>query len=354
MDHILNQTFVGNSIQDFLICFGIILLLVVIIRIFKFVVLKRLEKIAEKSKTKVDDILILSVEKYILPLFYFLVIYLGISYLKIHPNVKRIIDSTIIVITTYFAIRFFASLIRFTIRHYWEKREYQGETTASLKGLSNFISFLIWILGAIFILDNLGFKISTIITGLGIGGIAIALAAQAVLGDFFSYFVILFDKPFLIGDFIIVDNKMGVIERIGLKTTRLKSLTGEQIVFPNSDLTKARIHNYKKMERRRVVFKIGVVYETSFENLKVIPQIIKNIIENTVNTTFDRSNFQSYGDFSLNFETVYYVENPDYNLYMNIQERIYLKLYEEFMLRKIVFAYPTQTIYLNKEESEPN
>jgi small-conductance mechanosensitive channel len=354
LERILSQIYGGNSLQDFLVCLGIILFSVIVIRVFKFVVLRRLEKIAEKSKTKVDDLIVSAIEKFLLPLFYFTAIYLGISYLKIQPNVKKIIDSVIIVITTYFAVRLIASLIRFAIRYYWEKREDHGETTASLKGLSNFVSFLVWILGVVFLLDNLGFSISTIIAGLGIGGIAIALAAQALLGDFFSYFVILFDKPFQIGDFIIVDNKLGVIDKIGLKTTRMKSISGEQVVFPNSDLTKARIHNYKKMERRRVVFKIGVIYETSLENLKAIPQIIKTIIESIEGTTFDRSHFASYENFSLDFETVYFIEGPDYNLYMNIQQEINLRLFEEFEKRKIVFAYPTQTIYLNRTETKPN
>lgn len=354
MDSILNQIYFGNSIKDFIICLGIIIISILIVRVFKFLVLRRLKKFAEKSKTTVDDIIISAIEKFLLPLFYFVAIYLGISYLKLQPNVKKILDSAIIVITTYFAIRFFASLVRFAIRHYWEKKEDQGEATASLKGLANFISFLIWILGVIFLLDNLGFNISTIIAGLGIGGIAIALAAQAVLGDFFSYFVILFDKPFQIGDFIIVDNYLGVIEKIGLKTTRMASLTGEQVVFPNSDLTKARIHNYKKMRRRRVVFQIGVIYETSLENLKAIPPLITDIIKSIENATFDRSNFANYGNFSLNYETVYYIESPDYNLYMNIQEKINLRLFEEFAKRNIVFAYPTQTLYVNNSELKPN
>jgi small-conductance mechanosensitive channel len=353
LNQFLDQIFWGNTIRDFFISVGIILISILIIRILKYLILKRLKKLAEKSQTKVDDLIIQAVEKFLIPLIYFVAIYLGLGYLNIHTNIKRIVDSAIIVISTYFAIRFIAFIVKYIIRFYWEKREEKGEITAGLKGLSNFVTFLIWITGVIFLLDNLGFNISAIIAGLGIGGIAIALAAQAVLGDFFSYFVILLDKPFLIGDFIIVDDKMGVVEKIGLKTTKMMSLSGEQIVFPNSDLTKARIHNYKKMERRRVVFQIGVVYETSLENLKSIPQIIKNIIENTDKATFDRSNFQSYGNFSLIFETVYYVESPDYNLYMNIQENIYLKFFEEFDKRGIIFAYPTQTLYLNKE-SKPN
>ena len=202
-------------------------------------------------------------------------------------------------------------------------------------------------------LDNLGFEVSTVIAGLGIGGIAIALAAQAILGDLFSYFVIFFDRPFEIGDFVILPNEfMGTIEYIGIKTTRIRSLSGEQIVVANTDLTNSRIRNYKRMERRRVVFKLGVIYQTTSKQLAEIATIVKTIIENQSDTTFDRGHFQSYGDFSLNFEFVYYVLSGDYNKYMDTQQAINLKIYEEFEKRGIEFAYPTQTLFVSKNASE--
>jgi small-conductance mechanosensitive channel len=204
------------------------------------------------------------------------------------------------------------------------------------------------VLGLVFLLDNLGFEISAVIAGLGIGGIAIALAAQAILGDLFSYFVIFFDRPFEIGDFIVIGDKKGNVEYIGIKTTRLRSLSGEQLVFSNTDLTNSRIQNFRRMERRRVVFKLGVVYETPGNQLAEIPVIVKEIIDEQPDVTFDRGHFASYGDFSLNFEFVYYVMSSDYNKYMDTQQAINLKIYQEFEKRGIVFAYPTQTLYLNK------
>ncbi|MCK4428221.1 MAG: mechanosensitive ion channel family protein, partial [candidate division Zixibacteria bacterium] len=193
-----------------------------------------------------------------------------------------------------------------------------------------------------------GFKISTVIAGLGIGGIAVALAAQAILGDLFSYFSILFDRPFEVGDFIILDDYLGTIEHIGIKTTRVRSLGGEQLVFSNADLTNSRLRNYKRMAKRRVVFKLGVTYQTTLEQVKEIPTIIKNIIQNITDTVFDRAHFSSYGDFSLVFETVYYVLSRDYNKYMNIQQEINFAIKEEFEKRGIEFAYPTQTLFLEK------
>ncbi|MBU1997522.1 MAG: mechanosensitive ion channel family protein, partial [Candidatus Omnitrophica bacterium] len=209
---------------------------------------------------------------------------------------------------------------------------------------------LIWSLAIIFFLDNMGFKISAVIAGLGIGGVAVALAAQAVLADLFSYFAILFDRPFEIGDFIIVGDFLGVVEHVGVKTTRISSLSGEQIVFSNTDLTNSRVRNYKRMQKRRVVFKLGVTYGTSLEKVKEIPKIIEGIIKGIKDTTFDRAHFLAYGDFSLVYEIVYYVMSGDYNKYMDIQQEINFEIKNEFKKKQIEFAFPTQTLYVNKEE----
>jgi small-conductance mechanosensitive channel len=182
---------------------------------------------------------------------------------------------------------------------------------------------------------------------LGIGGIAIALAAQNILGDLFNYFVIFFDRPFEIGDFIVVDDKKGTVEYIGIKTTRVKSLSGEQLVFSNSDLTQSRIHNFKKLQRRRIVFSVAVVYQTSQKHLVMIPDIVKAAIEHAGTTTVDRVHFASFGNSSLNFEAVYFVEDADYNLYMDIQQKINLSIFEAFNEKGIEFAYPTQTLIVS-------
>ena len=218
----------------------------------------------------------------------------------------------------------------------------------SLKGILRVIRVVIWGLAIVFFLDNLGFKISTVIAGLGIGGIAVGLAAQAILKDLFSYFSIIFDRPFEVGDFIIIDDYLGTVEYIGAKTTRIRSLSGEQLVFSNTDLTDSRVRNYKRMEKRRVLFRIGVTYDTPLEKLKEIPRVIEDIIKNVPDTIFDRAHFFSYADFSLVFEIVYYVIGSDYNKYMDIQQEINFKIKEEFNKRSIEFAFPTQTIYLHK------
>ena len=201
-------------------------------------------------------------------------------------------------------------------------------------------------------MDNLGIKISALVAGLGIGGIAIALAAQTVLGDLFSCFIIFFDRPFVIGDFIVIGEFKGTVDHVGLKTTRLISLGGEQLIFSNTDLTNSRIRNYKRMDRRRIVFQLGVTYQTTLMQLKKIPQIIEEIITQIPDATFDRTHFASYGDFSLNFEIVYYVNDRDYNKYMVIQQEINFKIKEAFEKEGIEFAYPTQTVFLSNENKK--
>jgi len=344
---ILEREYFGNTVLSYLICIGVIFISVIVIRIFKAFFLKRLKKWAENTHTSVDDFLILSIEKFLLPLLYFLAVFFGLNFLKFDAPARRILDAIIVIIITFFAIRFIAAIIKYFINLYWKRKSESEEADASIKGISTFVSLIVWGLGLVFLLDNLGFKVSAVIAGLGIGGIAVALAAQAVLGDLFSYFVIFFDRPFQIGDFITVDTKSGVVEKIGIKTTRISSISGEQIVFSNSDLTSSRLHNFKRMLKRRVLFKIGVVYDTSFDQLKEIPQLLKNIIEENEEVTFDRAHFQSYGDFSLNFEVVYYVIGSDYIKFMDIQQNINLRIFEEFAKRKIEFAYPTQTLFLN-------
>jgi small-conductance mechanosensitive channel len=205
---------------------------------------------------------------------------------------------------------------------------------------------VIWFLGLVFLLSNWGIEVTPIIAGLGIGGIAVALAAQNILGDLFSYFVIFFDRPFEAGDFIVVDDKMGTIEYVGIKTTHIRALGGEQIIIGNSNLTNSRIHNYKRMGRRRVVFTIDVEYGTPLEVLKKIPTMLRSAVEKQQPVTFDRAHFAAYKEWSLRFEIVYYVESPDFNRYMDIQQNINFTIHEMFEQEKIDFAYPTQSLLL--------
>ena len=351
MQEFLNREYFDNTIWMYLIAAGIFIAAVILTNIFKLIILKRLKKWSESTETTIDNFIVSGIEKTILPLLYYGAFFIAINTLKLHPKFSSALNIASIILITFFVIKLIISILRYTLNVYLQRKG-EGEIEdreKQLKGITTLVSFIIWAVGFIFLLDNLGFEISAVIAGLGIGGIAIALAAQTILGDLFSYFVIFFDKPFKIGDFIIINDKMGAVEYIGIKTTRLRSLGGEQLIFSNTDLVNSRIHNYKRMERRRVVFKLGVLYETTYAQLKQIPPVIKNIIEEIPDATFDRCHFFSYGDFSLVIETVYYVMSADYNKYADIQQEINFKIFEEFEKMKIGFAYPTQTLYLNKQ-----
>lgn len=207
---------------------------------------------------------------------------------------------------------------------------------------------LVWLLVALLILANAGIEIAPLLAGLGVGGLALALAVQTILEDLLASFSIILDKPFVVGDFLIIGDLMGGVEHIGLKTTRIRSLSGEQLVFSNKDLLDSRIRNFGRMKERRVVFALGVTYQTPREKLAKIPDIIRAAIAAQPGTRFDRAHFHQFGDFSLDFETVYYVAVPDYNTYMDIQQGINLHIHESFEREGIEFAYPTQTLFLER------
>jgi small-conductance mechanosensitive channel len=238
------------------------------------------------------------------------------------------------------------------LQRYKERKLEDDRGAATSVGAMTFLARLgIWTVTLLVALDNVGVDVTALVTGLGIGGIAVALALQNVLGDLFASLSIVMDKPFVIGDFIIVGEHLGSVENVGLKTTRIRSLSGEQLVFANGDLLGSRIRNFGRMYERRVVFKLGVTYGTTLEQLKLIPGIIREAIEEHGNTRFDRSHFAAYGDFALQFESVYYVLAPDYNVYMDVQQAINLRVRERFDAEGIEFAFPTQTLHLLKPQA---
>ncbi|MDY7013203.1 MAG: mechanosensitive ion channel family protein, partial [Cyanobacteriota bacterium] len=312
------------------------------IKLVQFFLLKPLKQWVKTTPNNIDDVMVRIIESRLIPAFYLGAIYIAVRNLNLHPIFDQAIDAIAVVIATILGIRFLVSLIEYLFRVYCfspQREEFYLEQ--SFKTLIPAIRAIIWSIGIIFLLDNLGFDISAVIASLGVGGVAIALASQGVLQDLFSYFAILFDRPFELGDFIAVGDYLGTVEHVGIKTTRIKSLSGEEIIMANTDLTGSRIRNFKRMVNRRVEFKIGVVYETSFEQLKEIPTIVKSILEETENVVFDRVHFSRYDDFSLIFDIVYFVTSSDYQQYMDVQQNINFRIKQEFEKRAIDFAYPT-------------
>jgi small-conductance mechanosensitive channel len=286
----------------------------------------------------------MNLEKYIYPLTFLVIIYGGVYSLTLPENIRLFLHYAFTVGFIFLSIRVMPAAVRTAIQSYLSGQDETGERLKQVRGIILILNVVLWIIGLIFLFDNLGFNVTAVLTGLGVGGIAIALAAQTILGDIFNYFVIFFDRPFEIGDFIIVGDVLGTVDYIGLKTTRIKSLQGEQIIFSNSNLTNSRIHNYKRMNERRVVFKLGVVYDTGTEKLEKIPKLVKSIINDQPQTRFDRAHFASFGEYSLNIEIVYFMLSADYNQYLDVQQKINLRIYDEFAALGIEFAFPTYSI----------
>jgi small-conductance mechanosensitive channel len=348
MHEFLAYSIFGNAVSEYLASLGLFLGGIAIVYVFKRYVLARLKKWASSTETRVDDLLVRAIEKSVVPAVYLGVFYISLHTLALSAEFKSGLRMAAIIAVTVLAVRAIISAVNIGLESYLKNSVLSDGSEKQLKGIRGLVNFAIWATALVFLLDNMGVKISAVVAGLGVGGIAVALAAQAVLGDMFGYFVIFFDKPFEIGDFIVVGDKMGAVEYIGIKTTRIRAIGGELLIFSNKDLTNSRVHNFKKMEKRRVVFKLGVIYQTPSEKLKAIPALVRSIIEDQQDATFDRGHFASYGDSSLDFEFVYYVTGADYAKYMDIQQAINLEIFETFEKQKIEFAYPSQTLFINK------
>ena len=241
-----------------------------------------------------------------------------------------------------------SSGLQIWLEHY-RKIEEDGANRTTMNALSFVGRLILWVVIFLLVIDNLGVDVTALVAGMGIGGIAVALAVQNILGDLFASLSIVLDKPFVNGDFIVVGDMAGSVEHVGIKTTRIRSISGEQLVFSNSDLLQSRVRNFGRMEQRRVVFSLGVTYQTPAEKLERIPSLIRSAIEAQQGARFDRSHFASYGDSALNFETVYYVESSDYAQHMDILQAVNLRIYRTFEDEGIEFAYPTQTLFVAKE-----
>lgn len=346
----LNFQFYGNDLQQWLLAIGVLLGSFLILVLIKKLLKKRLLRIVEDSATEIDDFLIPLVNQTRLFTLFVLSIYLASFFLTVAPDVQQRLDIVFRVVF-FLQIGFWGmGVISFFVNRQVSGKLDQdhGEDATTIDAFGLVAKIGLWIVVSLVILDNLGVKVDSLITSLGIGGIAVALAVQNMLGDLFASLSIAMDKPFVIGDFVIVGEFAGTVEDIGLKSTRIRSLSGEELIFSNADLLNSRIRNFKRLEERRISFSVGVVYGTPADQLDRIPEMVEEIISPLENVRFDRVHLKSMGDFSLNYEIVYYVGQPDYGVYMDVQQEINLAIYRRFEQEGIEFAYPTQTLHLEK------
>lgn len=353
MDYLIdtsNKIILGNSVLIWAEAFALIIAVIGVLYLFKVIALHRLQATATRHNLAWPGHTLNALDEIKFVLLFVIAVGTGASILKLPPHLEKGIENAAIVAIFIQVGLWLNALYMSWYNDYREVHLTQNASmVTTLDATRVLVRMVIWLCILLVAVNSLGFNVSALVTGLGVGGIAIALAVQKILGDILASLAIVTDKPFVMGDFVILDDYMGNVEHIGLKTTHLRSLGGEQIIFSNSDLLSHRIRNYGRMYERRVAVTIGVTYQTPIEKLKLIPQIIKDAVTAQPDTRIDRSNLQKFGDSSIDFEYVYYVLSPDYNVYMDIQEAINLTILQRFTDDGIDFAYPTQTVFLQKE-----
>lgn len=342
LDFMREKSYFGNTLEDYALALLVFMAVVVAVTIVQRIIIARINKTDPHSEKARLASVLRSFKKRLLPITYITAIYTAMPFLKIPAIVTKAVDKTIVVFISVFVIFFITDCIRIF------SAAAKGSSSRIPPGVASIFQVFVWIFGVLFILANLGYNVSTFITGLGIGGVAIALASQAILGDLFNYFVILFDKPFKKGDVIQVDSFQGTVEYIGVKSTRIRSNSGEQLLISNTDLTKSRLQNFKNMARRRNLTILGVEYGTSPDKLKLLPDLIKKTVESVPGTEFSRVHFSEFGSSSLNFELAYFVHSNDYVAYINAVQSVNYALLDAFEKNGISFAFPSQTVYFAK------
>jgi small-conductance mechanosensitive channel len=343
----LDSTFYNNTVQEWLVAAGILVLALFILRFLVGMAVKRLAPLADQTDTPVDDLVaeLLGKTRF---LFLLIVSLFLSSHALTLPAVIRtvLLRASIIALVLQGAIWVNAAINFLLERYRKAKLEQDASAVTTVTALSFIGKLAVWVIAILLIMDNFGIEVTALVAGMGIGGIAVALAAQSILSDLFASLAIVLDKPFVIGDFLAVGEYKGTVEYIGLKTTRLRSLTGEQLVLGNADLLNSRVRNFGRLYERRMAFTIGVTYQTPRESIERIPQMLREAVEGQETVRFDRSHFTGYGDSSIDFDTVYFVLRPEYAAAMDIQQAINLEIHQRFEADGIEFAYPTRTVHL--------
>ena len=339
MEFLLNN----NDLENWMLALGVCIGSTAVMFFLRMIFLRRLENVSRRTVTRVDDLVVKMLKRSYLIFKLAIGVYLGSIFL-VMPESWRMVVSRVAVASLILQLGIWGD----TALRGWRSQLLAAPGDGARKASSTILFFMmrlvVWAVAFLMLLDNFGFNITTLVASLGIGGIAVALATQNILGDLFASLSIMLDKPFEVGDFIIVGDALGAVEYIGLKTTRLRGLGGEQIVFSNGELLRSRIHNHKRMASRRVAFVLRVAYGTSEAQVTAIPAMIRDIIAPRSDADFERAHFFRYGDWSLDFEVVYHFKSPDYILHMDTQEQILLQIYRAFQREGIQFAHPLSVV----------
>jgi small-conductance mechanosensitive channel len=346
---ILDQVFYSNPLRNWLAAVIVVTAVCLGLLLFRRIVVKRFKNFSRRTQTYADDVIAHILKQTHAWFMLVLALAAGATFLRLPAAIENGLNHLLVIAFFIQMGLWLTSAITFGKGLYRQERLEEDAGSVTVVTALVFVGRLVlWIIVFLLILDNLGVEVTSLVAGLGITGIAVALAVQNILSDLFASLSIVLDKPFVIGDFIVIGEHRGTVEKIGLKTTRLRSLTGEQLIFANTDLLQSRINNFKRMEERRIAFTFGVLYETPPDKLEAIPGMVRELLEAETMTRFDRAHFLSFGDSALNFEVVYFILTPEYNAYADVQQRLNLSLLRRFQAEGIEFAYPTRTLYVKQ------
>lgn len=346
IDPVVN--YINQHRGDFLIGLGIIILSSVFLALMKVLVVKRLKILTKRTRTKADDYAIEALERIPTTFFIFLAIYLGLLTVQLPENLKKASDIFIIIVFTYYLARFLQKIINYSTARIIQARKEAGlaHEASVVRLASMFVKATIWAVAALFILSNFNVNITSILAGLGIGGVAFALIIQNIVGDLFSSLSIYIDKPFQVGDFIEVGEDSGEVQKIGIRSTRILTLEGDELTISNKELTDIRIRNWERLQRRRHTFHLQFSYQNNPQVLRHVPDLLKKIINSYKLAEFSRAHLEEFGDYSLKYEVVYYVNSHKFMDFIETKQKINLKILEALARERIELAYPTQDIYL--------
>ncbi len=343
---LIDYQLAGNTVADWLVAVAVFVAMFIALELVRKVAVVRLVKLAKRTNSRIDDIISGFLNSIKWPIFGLIAIFFALQGVELPESINLILDIAILVVIVSQAIRILEEIAVFLLLRQLRANNSDAELPAVFRIA---LRLLLWSVGALLILSNAGVDITSLVAGLGIGGLAVSLALQNILSDLFSSFSIAIDKPFAIGDFIIVGDHKGTVKHIGLKTTRITALEGEEIVISNAELTSARVQNYKKMQQRRIVFTFGATYDAKPEQMKKVAEDVAKIIDDHDQARVDRVHFKEFGGSELVFEAVYYMETNDYQVYMDTQEDINVKIMEYYQKNGLEMAFPTQTVHLVKE-----
>ncbi len=339
-------SYYGNTMLEYATALAITLVLSLLIWLAKKVFVWRFRKFARKTKSKVDDVALEIIEKFKWPFYATISFYIGVHFLEVSGSVMFAIDKIVMVIVTIYAVLAITRAIDFGTNKFRKKT---GRSGAS-KLLGQIFKFLVWVIAIVWIVSNFGYNVAGLLAGLGIGGVAIAFAVQNILEDIFASFSIHADEPFEVGDFIVVGDDKGTVKKIGVKSTRVETWQGEELVIPNKNLTESRVHNFRKMNERRSSLSFGVSCETQVKKLRKIPDIVAGVMEGMEHATLHNIHLRELGDFTYDYKLVFFMDTDDYKIFLDTQQEIILRILERFEEEGIVLPYPTQNILIHKDK----